>query len=160
MRTIRTVSLVTLRELRERGLSRSYLISWLVLVFLIGVGFTVPRLLDDGDEGRTYYLGLVGSGNGEAVEVARLMVADTEPPIRIETRPFSQRDDAARAVADDDIDAALVNGRELITPRLCSTSTRPASRPTATHMCTTTTRTVWKNGPKQWSTNTNTNDTV
>ena len=114
MRTIRTVSLVTLRELRERGLSRSYLISWLVLVFLIGVGFTVPRLLDDGDEGRTYYLGLVGSGNGEAVEVARLMVADTEPPIRIETRPFSQRDDAARAVADDDIDAALVNGRELI----------------------------------------------
>ena len=114
MNTLRTISLVTLRELRERGLSRSYLISWLVLVFLIGVGFAVPRLLDDGDEGRTYYLGLVGSGNGEAVEVARLMVADTEPPIRIETRPFSQRADAARAVADDDIDAALVNGEELI----------------------------------------------
>ena len=43
--------------------------------------------------------------------------------------------------------------------RTVFTSTRPASRPVATYICTTTTRTVWKNGPKQWSTNTNTNAT-
>ena len=114
MNGFRATGLVTLRELRERGLSRSYLISWLVLVFLIGVGFTLPKLLGDGDEERTYRIGLVGSENGRVIERARSMVSGAEPSIGIETSPFSRRADAVGAVADGAIDAALVNGKELI----------------------------------------------
>ena len=114
MSSFRTIRLVTLRELRERGLSRSYLISWLVLMFLIGAGFTLPRLLNDGDEGRTYQIGLIGPESGKVADTARSMVSVTEPPVRIETRPLSGRADAVRAVADDEVDAALVNGKELI----------------------------------------------
>lgn len=47
---LRPIRLVILRELRERGLSKSYLISWAVLAFLIGAGFTIPALLGGDDE--------------------------------------------------------------------------------------------------------------
>ena len=48
MNGMRVIGLVTVRELRERGLSKSYLVSWLILALLIGAGFAVPALLDRG----------------------------------------------------------------------------------------------------------------
>jgi len=110
----RTVALVTLRELRERGLSKSYLISWAVLVVLIGAGFTVPRLLDDGDAERTYRIGTVGPEAGGTVTEARSIVAGTHPRVHIETESFPDRDSALGAVGDEEIDAALIDGHELV----------------------------------------------
>ena len=114
MSILRPVALVTLRELRERGLSKSYLISWIVLVVLIGAGFIVPRLLDGGNGERTYRIGTVGPGAGGTLTEARGMVAGNRPPVLIETEPFADRETALRAVADEAIDAALVNGQELV----------------------------------------------
>ena len=48
MNGMRAIGLVTVRELRERGLSKSYLVSWLILAVLIGAGFAVPLLFDGG----------------------------------------------------------------------------------------------------------------
>lgn len=110
----RTVALVALREFRERGLSKSYLISWVVLVVLIAGGFTVPRLLDGGDEERTYRIGTVGPEAVGTVTEALSMVAGADPSVHIESESFADRDTAVRAVANEEVDAALVNGRELV----------------------------------------------
>ena len=114
MKILRSIRLVTFRELRERGLSRSYLISWTVLMLLVIGGFTLPTLLDDEEEGRIYRVGVIGSESDKIVDAAVSLVSGAEPSVRIETRSFSQRSEAARAVAEGEIDAALVDGSELI----------------------------------------------
>ena len=111
--TLRPIGLVILRELRERGLSKSYLISWAVLAFLIGVGFSIPVLLGGEDE-QNYRVGLVGEGGRGVVERALAMTADAEPPVRIAASAWSDRAAAERAVAEGDLDAALVDGGELV----------------------------------------------
>ena len=114
MNPLRPIGLVMVRELRERGLSRSYLISWVILVFLIGAGFTVPTLLGDDGEERVYRLGAVGPGSSDTVDRARTLAAGVRPPVRMETAPFTDRAAAAQAVGSEDYDAALVDGEELI----------------------------------------------
>ena len=114
MSVLRTVALVTLRELRERGLSKSYLISWIVLVVLMAAGFTVPRLLSDGDEPTIYRMGTVGPEAEETVAEARAVVAGMASSVQIETETLRDREAALRAVSNQEIDAALVNGAELV----------------------------------------------
>lgn len=114
MNVLRTVALVTLRELRERGLSKSYLISWVVLLVLVAAGFTIPRLLDSGDEPLTYRIGTVGTDSEETVTEAASMVVGAEPPVLFETESLPGRDAAVRAVSNEEVDAALVHGRELV----------------------------------------------
>lgn len=110
---LRPIGLVILRELRERGLSKSYLISWAVLAFLIGVGFSIPVLLGGEDE-QNYRVGLTGEGGRGVVERARAMTADADPPVRIAASAWPDRAAAERAVAEGDLDAALVDGGELV----------------------------------------------
>ncbi len=112
MNVLRTVALVTLRELRERGLSKSYLISWIVLVVLMAAGFTVPRLLDDGDRQTIYRVGTVGPESEGTITEAKTLVAGTAT--LVEAQALKDRNAALQALADEEIDAALVNGRELI----------------------------------------------
>ena len=114
MSAFRSIRLVTMRELRERGLSKSYLISWLVLVILIGAGFTIPALLLGGEDEQTYRVGLVGAGGQSIVETARAMTAEADPPVRIEASAWPDRAAAERAVSEDELDAALVDGTGLI----------------------------------------------
>lgn len=107
------IGLVILRELRERGLSKSYLISWAVLAFLIGVGFSIPVLLGGEDE-QSYRVGLVGEGGRGVVERARAMTADADPPVRIAASAWPDRAAAERAVAEGGLDAALLDGNGLV----------------------------------------------
>ena len=110
---LRPVRLVLLRELRERGLSKSYLISWAVLAILIGVGFSIPVFLGGGDE-QTYRVGLAGEGGRAAAERAQAMTADADPPVHIEVSDWPDRAAAERAVAEGELDAALVDGNGLV----------------------------------------------
>ena len=94
MNGLRAIGLVTARELRERGLSKSYLVSWLILALLIGAGFAVPALLDGGDEVPTYRLGLVGRNGERIVEAAGSVLKDSARAGVIESLSFPNRDDA------------------------------------------------------------------
>ena len=110
---LRPVGLVLLRELRERGLSKSYLVSWAVLAVLIGAGFAVPALLG-GDGEQTYRVGLTGEGGRAVVERARAMTADADPPVYLEASDWADRTAAERAVAEGELDAALVGENGLV----------------------------------------------
>ena len=114
MNGARTIALVTGRELRERGLSRSYLISWLIMVLLIGAAFAVPALLDDGDGGPIYKVGLVGTESVEIADAARSILRQTAPSGNIETSSFSSRTEANNALADGQIDVVLIDDTELV----------------------------------------------
>ena len=110
---LRPVGLVLRRELRERGLSKSYLISWAVMAVLIGAGFSIPALLG-GDGEQTYRVGLAGEAGRAVVEKARAMTADADPPVYIEASDWADRAAAERAVAEGKLDAALVEENELV----------------------------------------------
>ena len=114
MSTFRVIGLVTLRELRERGLSKSYLVSWLILTLLIGAGFAVPALLGGDDEIPTHRIGLVGHGGSRTVEAARSVIMDSDQAAIIEASSFDDREDASRALVDEEVDAVLVGDRELV----------------------------------------------
>lgn len=115
MSGLRAIGLVTARELRERGLSKSYLASWLILALLIGAGFAVPALLDDGgDEVPTYRLGLVGRRGEQVVEAAGSALMDSGRMGAIESSSFANREVAIRALVDEQVDAVLVEDRELV----------------------------------------------
>lgn len=114
MSGLRVIGLVIVRELRERGLSKSYLVSWLILALLIGAGFAVPALLDGGDEIPTHRLGVVGQDSERTVEAARSVLTDSGLAGSIEPTYFDDREDAARALVDEQVDAVLVGDRELV----------------------------------------------
>ena len=114
MSGLRVIGLVIVRELRERGLSKSYLVSWLILALLIGAGFAVPALLDGGDEVPTHRLGVVGQDSERTVEAARSVLRDSGSAGTIEPTYFDDREDATRALVDEQVDAVLVGDRELV----------------------------------------------
>ncbi len=114
MKAIRVIGLVTVRELRERGLSKSYLLSWLILAVLIGAGLALPGLLGAGADGPTYRVGVVEPDSATIVEAARSVLADSDRPGIIETSSFTDHQDANRALLDEQIDAVLVGDRQLV----------------------------------------------
>ena len=113
MSGFRAVGLVTVRELRERGLSKSYLVSWLILALLIGAGFAVPALVG-GDDVPTHRLGVVGEDSARTVEAARSVLRGSDRAGMIEASSFDDREDAIGALIDEQVDAVLVGDRELV----------------------------------------------
>ncbi len=108
------IGLVARRELRERGLSRSYLISWVVLVLLVGAVFVVRVFFDDRGETPTYQVGSVGAASEPVIDTASRMASASDPPFNIVHQRLAARIDARRAVAEGNLDIALVDGAELI----------------------------------------------
>ena len=109
MRSIRVIGLVTVRELRERGLSKSYLVSWLILALLIGAGLALPALFADGADEPTYRVGVVEPDSARTVDAARSVLRDSGRPGIIETSSFTDHQDATRALLEEQIDAVLVD---------------------------------------------------
>lgn len=110
------IRLVALRELRERGKSKAYLISTVfTLVILIGA-IIVPGLIAGGAE--EHEIGLVGDGGSEivatAAEVAGQGLEEGEEPDTFDTTTFESVEDAEVAVDEGTIDAALVDGEQVI----------------------------------------------
>ncbi len=106
------IRLVATREFRERGRSRPYLISSAITLIIILALVIVPAVLSS--RGRTFTVGLLGSGNDAIVEAAKALTADDEFPTTIETVTFTDREAAAAALDRGEVDGVLVDGAELL----------------------------------------------
>ena len=79
MRGLRAVGLVALREIKERGRSRAYILSTILTLVLLGGAIVVPQAIGGG--ATTYTIGVVGEGGAEIVETAdSLSVGSAEDP--------------------------------------------------------------------------------
>jgi ABC-2 type transport system permease protein len=104
----RRIWVVALREIRERGGSRSYRISTVVAVLLVVAVIVVPSLIG---RSQTYRVGLTGTV--QPGTVAALTVQSKAVDHGLETTRYSTLADAERAVRDKEIDVLLVDGSRL-----------------------------------------------
>jgi len=111
--------LVAKRELRERGKSKSFIISCAVTLVLVAAGLILPGLLGGG--AATHRIGIVGEGNQEIIQAAQeLANADTEADEeadQYEAVVFSSADEAETALTEGDFELVLINGEGLLQER-------------------------------------------
>lgn len=104
----RRIWIVTQREIRERGGSRSYRISTVVGVLLVVAVVVLPSLIGSS---KTYHVGLAGEVPQGIV--AALGVQATAANHALETTRYSSVAEGERAVRDKKIDVLLVDGSRL-----------------------------------------------
>lgn len=117
MSPLRTVWQIALREIREHGKSRSFLITTAITFLLVAALVVIPGLI--GGDTSEYTVGVIGEGNDPiAVAAEQLGNAqdepDAEPSVSIETEAFDDRDQAEAALEQVDIDAILIDGTEVV----------------------------------------------
>ena len=100
MTAYRAIGLVTWRELLERGLSKSYALSWLFLAILVGAGIAIPGFFGDDGSVRTYRVATVGVESVGSGEMAKEMAPGEPGSYRIELTPSPDSAGAAAAVVD------------------------------------------------------------
>lgn len=110
----RAVGLVMWRELLERGLSKSYVLSWLFLALLVGVGIAIPGFFGDDGSVRTYRVATVGTESVGPGELASSMAPGRPGSYRIELSESPDDTAATAAVTDGAVDAALVGGNRVL----------------------------------------------
>lgn len=110
--------LVAGRELRERGRSKSFIISCVVTLLLVGAGLVLPGLL--GGEAATHRIGVIGEGNEPIMQAARdLAVADagTDDTERLETVQNATQEEAEAGLVAGEVDLVLIEGTSLVQER-------------------------------------------
>jgi len=117
MSGLRTMWQIALREIREHGRSKSFLITTAITFLLVAGLVVVPGLIGGGTS--EYTVGTVGQGNEPIVAAAEQLgnAADepnAEPSISIQTEPFEDRATAESALVEGDIDAVLIDGEDVI----------------------------------------------
>ncbi len=109
---------VALREIRERGRSKAYLVtSVLTLAIVLGL-ILVPILFAGGTD--EYEIGSIGEGNIAVVETAILVGnagdhPDDKPSVSMTIVDYPDRPAGEQGLTDGDIDALLVDGIEVVT---------------------------------------------
>lgn len=111
--------LVTRRELRERGRSKSFMISSGITLLLVGAGLILPGII--GGEAATHHIGIVGEGNAPIVKAARdLALADAgtdKNPERFETVNYATQEEAEAGLVAGKVDLVLMDGDKLLQER-------------------------------------------
>jgi ABC-2 type transport system permease protein len=111
--------LVAMRELRERGRSKAFIISSVVTLVLVAAALVVPQLL--GGEAATHQIGIVGEDNEPIVEAAQdLAIAEAEEgdePELYETVRYTRLDEAERALSAGEVDLVLIDGATVLQER-------------------------------------------
>jgi ABC-2 type transport system permease protein len=111
--------LVAVRELRERGRSKSFIISSVVTLLLVAAALVVPQLL--GGEAATHHIGIVGEDNEPIVEAAQdLAIAEAEEGDEhelYETVRYTRLDEAEQALSAGEVDLVLIDGATVIQER-------------------------------------------
>jgi ABC-2 type transport system permease protein len=112
------LGLVVSREVRARGRSKGFVLSTLFTLLLILAAIVLPTVLGGGPT--TYELGTVGDDNAAIIESATRLAnagAAEDEPTTIEATELADTAAAERAVTDGELDAALINGSELVVER-------------------------------------------
>jgi ABC-2 type transport system permease protein len=117
MSSARTVWQIALREIREHGRSKSFLITTAITLLLVAALVTIPQLLVGGTT--EYTVGSIGEGNEQIISAAEQLgnasdEPDAEPSVAFEVQPFDDRETAEAAVDSGDVDAVLIDGSEVI----------------------------------------------
>ncbi|MYB44260.1 MAG: ABC transporter permease [Acidimicrobiia bacterium] len=128
MTSFRAVSLVMWRELLERGLSKSYALSWLFLALLVGAGIAIPGFFGDDGSVRTYRVATVGTESAGPGELAESIAPGVPGSYRIDLTTSPDSAGAAAAVADGTVDAALVGGNRVLVGKDTSSELESALR--------------------------------
>ena len=108
---------VALREITERIRSKAYLITTALTVLIVLGLIVAPTVF--GSDTEESAVGSVGEGNEQiiatAVDLGNANDEPGDPPsIAIETVEFDDRESAAMALEDGDVDAVLVDGEEIV----------------------------------------------
>ena len=117
MSGLRTMWQIALREIREHGRSKSFLITSAITFLLVAGLVVVPGLI--GGSTSEYTVGAVGEGNEPIVTAAEQLgnaadEPDAEPSVSIQTQPFDDQAAAEAALEEGDIDAILIDGEAVI----------------------------------------------
>lgn len=120
MSPLRGIGLVAMREIKERGRSKPYLVTSLITALVVIGLIVVPTLF--GDETETYMVGSIGEGNLEIIETAETLANIDDDPnspssVEFEVDRFASIEEAEAALLEGDIVAALVDGSEIIVER-------------------------------------------
>jgi ABC-2 type transport system permease protein len=113
----RTVWQIAMREIREHGRSKSFLITTAITFLLVGALVVVPGLI--GSDTADYTVGSVGEGNEPIAAAAKQLgnASDEEgaqPSVAITLQVFDTVEDAEMAMDEGDLDAILIDGSEVI----------------------------------------------
>lgn len=117
MSPVGTLWQVALREIRERGRSKAFIITNVVIAILVAGMIVIPSLFAGGTTESS--VGSVGEGNQIIVDTAVLLGnanddPDEEPSVAIEVVEFGTRDEAEDALISGDVDIVLVDAKELV----------------------------------------------
>ena len=110
MNDTRQTWLVAQREIRERGRSRAFLASLLLMLVTVAAAIALPALLDEGS-GTTKDVGVTGQ-TPTGFEVALKAQGDAVDTT-LRTHEFTTVDEGEAAVRDGDVDVLVVDGRRL-----------------------------------------------
>jgi ABC-2 type transport system permease protein len=110
MRTIDGIRLTARREVVERTRDRSFLISSLITLLILSAIIVLPRVLGSGSD--TFDVGLVGAASQRLQPALAAQAASAGVEVHIQT-PASVGD-AEAAVRDEKLDAAVVDGDQLL----------------------------------------------
>ena len=117
MNGLGTMWMVARRELRERGRSKSFLITTIVtLVIVVGL-VVLPEVIGGGTS--EYQVGSIGEGNEAIIEAAELLgnaedEPGAEPSISITAVELESREDAEAGLEEGELAAVLIDGSELV----------------------------------------------
>jgi ABC-2 type transport system permease protein len=110
MTPMRMIGLVAVRELRERALRKTYLLGTAAMLAVVVAVVVLPSMLiDDGPTETT--LGIVGEAPADLED---LVAASLPEEREVTTTDLDDRDAAEAALEDEDVDAVLVERRELL----------------------------------------------
>jgi ABC-2 type transport system permease protein len=109
MNGVRQTWLVATREIRERGRSRSFLISFLLMLVAVAAAIALPALLDTGPG--TKDVGITGATPDGLTAAVRAQGDAVGTTIRV--KPYHTRAAGEAALRDGDIDVLVVNAQQL-----------------------------------------------
>lgn len=118
MKGWQAIRLVAMREIRERGRSKGYIISTLLTILLVGGAIALPVLLEGGPD--THTIAVVGEGGDAIVATAdqiAIQEAEENEPDRYEAERFEGLTAAEAALDQDEVEAVIVDGEELVLGR-------------------------------------------
>lgn len=115
MNSFDALKLTTLRELRERGRSKTYVLSAVFILVLLGAGILLPQMFSGGPV--DYQVGSLGEGNDSLLRAAESLARQRTDPDReltFEVTTFADEAEAQAALAEEEVELVLVDGESIL----------------------------------------------